>query len=165
MTEARPTIGSPTDQAGRIVGLFHGGVTVSDLDRAVAFYCDVLGFSLAAQRDASEDYLREMHTQPFTTVRMAFLAIPNSATMIELIQYEGVDTNVPRYEPSDPSTGHLCFLVDDIHAVDARLRAIGLRSRSERPIQITAGPNIGGWAVYFHDPDGYPLEFIQRAQA
>jgi len=164
MTEGRPLADGPHERGGAIVGLFHGGVTVTDLDQAVAFYCDVLGFTVAARRDATESYLREMHTQPFTKVRMAFLAIPNSSTMIELIQYEGVDNHPPQYQPSDPSTGHLCFLVDDIHALDGRLRAIGVRSRSEHPIEITAGPNIGGWAVYFHDPDGYPLEFIQRAK-
>ncbi len=165
MTEARPASDPHPDPAGKVVGLFHGGVTVTDLDQAVAFYRDILGFELAARRDATEDYLREMHTQPFTKVRMAFMAIPNSATMIELIEYQGVETHAPAYQPSDPSTGHLCFLVDDIHAVDARLRAAGVRSRSTGPVQITAGPNLGGWAVYFHDPEGYPIEFIQQAQS
>lgn len=150
---------------GNVVGLFHGGVTVSDLDRSVAFYRDVLGFEVAIRRDATEEYLREMHGQPFTMVRMAFLAIPNSDSMIELIEYQGVETRKPTYQPSDPSTGHLCFLVDDIHAVDARLRSAGCPGRSADPIEITAGPNKGGWAVYFADPDGYPIEFIQRARA
>ncbi len=156
----------PTDErSGRVVGLFHGGVTVGDLDRSIAFYRDVLGFEVATRRDATEDYLREMHGQSFTTVRMAFLAIPNSTSMIELIEYQGVATHKPTYQPSDPSTGHLCFLVDDIYAVDTRLRSAGCPARSTRPIAITAGPNRGGWAVYFADPDGYPIEFIQRAGA
>lgn len=151
-------------RSGNVVGLFHGGVTVTDIDRSVAFYRDLLGFEVAARRDATEEYLCQMHGQAFTTVRMAFLTIPNSDSMIELIEYQGVETQKPAYLPSDPSTGHLCFLVDDIEAVDARLRSVGCPARSVRPIEITAGPNKGGWAVYFADPDGYPIEFIQRAR-
>ena len=63
----------------------------------------------------------------------------------------------------DPATGHVCFLVDDIHAMFDRLRAAGHKARSAAPVEITAGPNRGSWAVYFEDPDGYPVEFIQRA--
>ena len=157
--------GPGVQRSGNVVGLFHGGVTVSDLDRSVAFYRDTLGLDVTTRRDATEDYLREMHGQPFTTVRMAFLAIPNSTSMIELIEYQGVETHKPPYQPSDPSTGHLCFLVDDIQVVDARLRAAGCPARSAQPVAITAGPNRGGWAVYFADPDGYPIELIQRAGA
>ena len=164
MDQPTPPADSAEQSPGQVIGLFHGGVTVADLDRSVAFYCDVLGFVLAVRRDATEEYLRQMHRQPFTIVRMAFLAIPNSTSMIELIQYLGVETRRPAYQPSDPATGHLCFLVDDIHALDRRLRAIGCPARSDHPIQITAGPNKGGWAVYFADPDGYPLEFIQRVR-
>lgn len=145
-----------------IVGLFHGGVSVSDLERALRFYRDLLGLQVAFRRDATDDYLRQMHGQPFTVVRMAFLRVPGSTTMIELLEYQGVDRAAPAYQPSDPRTGHLCFLVDDIHATHARLRGAGARSRSAAPVEITAGPNKGAWAVYFEDPDGYPIEFIQR---
>ena len=67
------------------------------------------------------------------------------------------------YRPTDSGTAHLCFLVADIHAVDARLRKAGVKSRSNAPVEITAGPNRGSWAVYFEDPDGFPIEFIQRS--
>ncbi|HEX5465294.1 MAG TPA: VOC family protein [Candidatus Limnocylindrales bacterium] len=150
------------DAESPIVGMFHGGVSVSDLDRSMQFYVDVLGLQVLAQRDATDDYLREMHSLPFSVVRMAFLAVPNSTTVVELLEYQGVDRHRPTYAPPDPATGHLCFLVADIQAIDARLRAAGVRARSEAPVEITAGPNKGSWAVYFEDPDGFPIEFIQR---
>jgi catechol 2,3-dioxygenase-like lactoylglutathione lyase family enzyme len=146
-----------------LVGIFHGGVTVSDLDRSLEFYQGVVGLRVAARRDATEEYLRRIHGLPFTVVRMAFLEIPNSTTLIELLEYQGVDHHPPTYQPSDPATGHLCFLVSDIQAMDARMRSAGAKARSDGPIEITAGPNKGAWAVYFEDPDGYPVEFIQRA--
>lgn len=163
MAEAQTTTATDIGSGGQIVGFFHGGISVTDLDRAITFYRDELGLTLLAQRDATDEYLRQMHDLPFTVVRMAFLAIPGSATVIELLEYRGIDLEKPDYIPMDPATGHVCFLVDDIHAVFDRLHAAGHPSRSPAPVEITAGPNRGSWAVYFEDPDGYPVEFIQRA--
>jgi catechol 2,3-dioxygenase-like lactoylglutathione lyase family enzyme len=151
------------DSNGRIVGLFHGGISVADLDRSLAFYRGELGLEVLAQRDATDGYLGRMHGLPFTLVRIAFLAIPNSTAVIELLEYRGVSLQKPAYIPMDPGTGHVCFLVDDLHALFDRLRASGHNSRSDAPIEITAGPNRGSWAAYFEDPDGYPVEFIERA--
>ena len=164
MTKAEPTVVAGAEPTGAIVGFFHGGISVSDLDRALGFYRDELGLHVLAQRDATDDYLRRMHQLPFQVVRMAFLTIPNSTTVIELLEYRGIDVNKPNYIPMDPGTGHVCFLVEDIHALFDRLQAAGHRSRSVAPVEITAGPNRGAWAVYFEDPDGYPVEFIQRPQ-
>lgn len=149
---------------GLVVGFFHGGISVTDLERSLGFYRDELHLEVLAQRDATDEYLRRMHELPFTVVRMAFLRIPNSTTVIELLEYRGIELNRPTYVPMDPATGHVCFLVDDIHALFDRLHARGHRSRSATPIEITAGPNRGSWAVYFEDPDGYPVEFIERSR-
>jgi catechol 2,3-dioxygenase-like lactoylglutathione lyase family enzyme len=147
-----------------IVGFYHGGISVSDLDRSLTFYRDTLGLRVEAQRDATDDYLRQMHQLPFSTVRMAFLSVPNSTAIIELLEYQGITKAHPSYIPPDPGTGHVCLLVDDIAEVYRRLRSLGHRARSESPVEITAGPNRGAFAVYFEDPDGYPVEFIQRAR-
>jgi catechol 2,3-dioxygenase-like lactoylglutathione lyase family enzyme len=153
------------DAGGRVVGFFHAGISVADLDRSLGFYRDELRLEVLMQRDATDDYLRRIHQLPFTVVRIAFVGIPNSATVLELIEYRGVDRTKPTYIPMDPATGHTCFLVDDIQALYNRLRARGYRARSQGPVEITAGPNKGSKAVYFEDPDGYPVEFIERARA
>jgi len=151
-----------SDAEGRVVGFFHCGISVADLDRSLGFYGDELGLEVLARRDATDDYLRRIHELPFTVVRMAFLGIPGSTTIIELLEYRGVDLNRPTYIPMDPATGHVCFLVDDVGALFDRLCARGYRARSPGPVEITAGPNRGSRAVYFEDPDGYPVEFIER---
>ncbi|OGN82745.1 MAG: hypothetical protein A2X23_09140 [Chloroflexi bacterium GWC2_73_18] len=147
---------------GRVSGFFHGGVTVSDLDRSLAFYRDALGLAIQVERLATDDYLRQIHGLPFTAVRMAFLAVPGSPTMVELLQYRGLPSTPARTQPSDPGTGHLCLYVDDLDALDARLRAAGYHARSPAPVTVTAGPNIGSRVVYFEDPDGYPVELLER---
>jgi catechol 2,3-dioxygenase-like lactoylglutathione lyase family enzyme len=37
-----------------VAEIFHTGITVSDLDRSVAFYRDVLGLELVTQWDSSQ---------------------------------------------------------------------------------------------------------------
>jgi catechol 2,3-dioxygenase-like lactoylglutathione lyase family enzyme len=152
----------PPDSTANVTGFFHCGVSVASLDRSLDFYCGELGLEIQAQRDATDEYLRQMHGLPFTVVRMAFLRIPNTTTVLELLEYRGVDVSRPTYIPMDPATGHVCFLVDDLQAMYAQLTARGYAARSPGPIDIDAGPNSGSRAIYFEDPDGYPVEFIER---
>jgi catechol 2,3-dioxygenase-like lactoylglutathione lyase family enzyme len=118
-----------------------------------------VGLEIQAQRDDGQ-YLRQMHGLPFTVVH-GLLRIPTT-TVLELLEYRGVDVSRPTYIPMDPGTGHVCFLVDDLEAMYAQLTARGYPARSPGPIEIVAGPNSGSRAVYFEDPDGYPVEFIER---
>ena len=54
----------------------------------------------------------------------------------------------------------MCFAVDDIHAEYDRLKELGVRFRSP-PVAIEAGPNEGGYTVYFLDCNDITLEMIQ----
>jgi catechol 2,3-dioxygenase-like lactoylglutathione lyase family enzyme len=150
------------DSGSPIIGFFHGGVSVSDLERSLTFYVDLLGLEVAAQRDATDQYLRDIHGLPFRQVRMAFLRVPDSDTMVELLEYQGVARHRPPYQPSDPGTGHLCFFVADVAAIHRQLTAAGYPARSREPVEITAGPNKGARVIYTADPDGYPIELLQR---
>ena len=50
--------------------------------------------------------------------------------------------------------------MDDIFAEYERMKALGVRFRSE-PVAIEAGRNKGGYTCYFLDPDDITLEIIQ----
>lgn len=58
------------------------------------------------------------------------------------------------------AAGHLAFEVDDIEERAARLVQYGAELVSD-PVEITAGINKGGKALYLHDPDGITLELLQ----
>jgi len=148
-----------------IVNYFHFSFTVSDLDRSIAFYCGLLGMKLIGT---------QVHDQPYTSVQVGFPnavlkaarltidGIPptRSGHLLELIEYVN-----PRGEPTDtttnrPGSAHLAFQVDDLPALYARLKSQGVRFKSE-PVAIVAGPNQGGYTIYFYDPDGITLELVQ----
>ncbi|MCC6483606.1 MAG: VOC family protein [Armatimonadetes bacterium] len=148
-----------------LLNCFHFSFTVSDIEASVHFYRDILGMKLVH---------RMVHDQPYTSKQVAFdnaflkvalftidaMPQPPSGHILELIEYAN-----PRGEPTDtatnrPGAAHMAFQVDDLQAEYARMKALGVRFKSE-PVQITAGRNAGGWTVYLLDPDNITLEMVQ----
>jgi lactoylglutathione lyase len=144
-----------------ITGFFHGGITVSEMDRSLAFYRDGLGLEVHFDRIADSDYLREVLALTQTEIRVVYLRIPNTAAFVELLEYRGVERQPAPARPCDPGSGHICLYVDDVDAMHARLASLGFTSRSRGPVAITAGPNQGARSVYAVDPDGYLVELFQ----
>ena len=148
-----------------IGGLFHGGITVSDMDRSLNFYRDGLGLEVVVDRVASDAYLFRILALVATEVRIVYLKVPRSESFIELLEFHGVERHAASARPCDPGAGHLCLYVLDITGLHKRLTGMGFRSRAEGPELITAGPNKGAKGVYFSDPDGYLLELFERPPA
>jgi len=144
-----------------ISGIHHAGLHVRDVARSVAFYRDLVGLQLLAQRESRADYVGEIVGYPGATIRLAWLQHPDGGPILELLQYVDpagtpVDTATP-----NPGTAHVAFTVPDILATFERLRAAGIAFKSAAPVAITAGANRGGYAAYFTDPDGITLELLQ----
>jgi lactoylglutathione lyase len=57
----------------------------------------------------------------------------------------------------------VCLVVEDIHAIAARLESAGVDFYSP-PVLVDTGANAGGWGVYVRDPDGITVELFQRAE-
>jgi len=75
-----------------VAAILHTGLTVSDLDRSVAFYRDLLGLELIAQWDSSQPYLRAIVAYPDAELRIALLRLPAAGDggpghHIELLEY------------------------------------------------------------------------------
>jgi diaminopimelate decarboxylase len=148
--------------AWRATGLDHVSVTSGELDRSLAFYCNLLGLELRARGEAEGSSEFEITGIPDAKVRWADLQLPHGQ-VLELIEY--VD---PRGTPSqpranDPGATHISLRVADIDAVYERLREGNVAVRSA-PTTITApGAWNGAKAFYAADPDGVTVELIQPA--
>jgi catechol 2,3-dioxygenase-like lactoylglutathione lyase family enzyme len=143
-----------------IVGSHHSGFHVSDLERSISFYCDLLGFEVVWKRVNREEYVRRIIGYPDADLHQAMLRFPHSDHCLELMDYHGVSRKAVDASPPNPGTAHLCLLVDDLQALFADLSAKGVASVSE-PVDITSGVNEGGSAVYMIDPDGFRIELLQ----
>lgn len=147
----------------KITGLHHTSYTVSDLERSLRFYVDLLGCELIWQREIREAYFGEIVGFPGCVVKAAHLRMPGSAHVLELFEYVA-----PRGASADPATNrpgssHLCFLVDDLPAFYQELASKGAHFRSA-PVAIDAGVNRGAYCLYLLDPDGIAIELLQRAK-
>jgi catechol 2,3-dioxygenase-like lactoylglutathione lyase family enzyme len=142
-----------------VVGARHAGITVSDLDRSLAFYCDLLGLELLWRRVYEEPEIREIVGVPdATSFDIAMLRVPGSEVEIELLEYRGCPRTSGATEPCNFGSGHFCLFVREIEALHAGLRARGVSFRSDGPVTMTGGANRGGKSLYALDPDGYVIE-------
>jgi catechol 2,3-dioxygenase-like lactoylglutathione lyase family enzyme len=148
---------------------WHFSFTVSDLERSVHFYCDILGLELVHRQEQANPYTRQLVGYPDAYLRVAQLRIRGAPTarsghLIELVEYVAPRGKKVDTRTFNPGTAHLAFEVDDIQAEYQRLVVQGVRFRSE-PVTIEAGINRGGYAVYFLDPDDITLELLQPPPA
>jgi catechol 2,3-dioxygenase-like lactoylglutathione lyase family enzyme len=137
----------------------HIGITVSDLSRSIAFYRDLLGFHVAYERgEVTAEYMPRLVGIAGARLKIAGLDIPG--LHLDLIEYIAPKGAAVAGSTTDIGNVHLGYTVDDVWAAYRHLSAAGVRFKSE-PVSPTAGPNKGGWAVYFVDPDGVTLEMIE----
>ena len=149
--------------AWTIAGSRHAGITVSDLDRSLEFYCGLLGLELRWRRLYEEpEIMRIVGVPEATGLEIAMLGVPGSDLDVELIEYRGCERHSGSSRPCDYGTGHFCVFVTGIKALYEELRARGVLFQSDGPVEMRAGANAGGKSLYSRDPDGYVFEFHQR---
>ncbi|MFD8303526.1 VOC family protein [Streptomyces sp. NPDC059690] len=118
----------------------HIGLNVTDLDRSLAFYRDVLGFALVAEGKEEGR-------------RYAFLG---DGENLVLTLWQQADQT---YDGARAGLHHLAFQADSVERVreyEAALKAYGADFAYEGVVAHREGAASGG--IFFHDPDGTRLE-------
>ncbi len=124
--------------------ILHTMLRVTDLERSIAFYVDVLGMKLLRRND-----------YPGGKFTLAFVGYQDEkdGAVLELTYNWGVD----QYDLGT-AYGHIAIEVDDAANACEMVRQKGGRVISE------AGPMQHGTTIlaFVADPDGYKIEFIQK---
>lgn len=93
----------------------HHGITVSDLDRAVAFYRDTLGLDVLDRFSVGgKAFATGVGTEGASA---DFAHLDAGDTRLELVSYDPEGETADRPEPNRPGATHLGFAVDDVDAV------------------------------------------------
>jgi catechol 2,3-dioxygenase-like lactoylglutathione lyase family enzyme len=139
----------------------HVGITVSDFDRAVRFWTDLLGAPPRARTVLERPYVQRLVQLPGVRIDAAFFDLAD--TTLEVLEFHGPDRRPQAEDVFNPGHAHVCLVVDDIreslaHAVRCGARALD----PEGPVAIDAGPNAGAVAAYLRvPPDWHSVELYE----
>ncbi len=135
----------------------HTALSVSDLERSLAFYRDLIGMRVVMEVDFSDHVLGTVNGLTGCQAKVVHLKL--GETVLELFQYrEPVGRPLERRQ-CDLGFIHIGFRVSDLRQHYADLKAKGVHFFSE-PIQVRPGTFI----VYFQGPDGEVCEMRQVQQ-
>ncbi len=139
------------------------GFTVSDIDRSVAFYRDVLTFKPVSDVEVDGPEYDQLYG--VFGVRARIVRMQLGEQQIELTQFISPPDARPIPVPSyshDLWFQHFAIVVRDMEAAWAQLRKHHVKQISSRPqtIPMSNQAAAGIKAIKFRDPDGHNLELL-----
>lgn len=131
----------------------HSGFVVPDLQEAIRFFTEVIGFRLlfcAEPQKQADDSLRDYFgVHPRSVAYGAFLEY--GGQKIELVQWDSPDNREIALKPSESGFAHLALTVSDLQAAAEYLaRQPGVRVRPYCPIGF----------LYFTTPWGMEIQLM-----
>ena len=141
--------------------LDHIAVTVSDMDRSLKFYCDLLGLQPASEHDLAGETISRMAGKETVRMKVVRLLCPDTPGIhIDLQQYLEPQGKMSDSKLGDIANGHFCVEVDDIQKTYEELKAEGVEFVSS-PVEFDLEHEGKIGCVFFYDPDGYVLELTE----
>jgi catechol 2,3-dioxygenase-like lactoylglutathione lyase family enzyme len=144
-----------------ITGLAHSAVCVPDVDAAVQWYADVLGFRVLSppyrmEGDAIERDMGELVPSP-VVIKAAIVGLEDGDRVIELVEYPNASVDAAGPTITHAGITHVGLVCDDIEATRARLEGQGVEF-------LTAGiATVAGLrTTWFRDPWGAVFILMEK---
>jgi catechol 2,3-dioxygenase-like lactoylglutathione lyase family enzyme len=147
-----------------LVGVDHVGITVPDIDQAVAWFEEKLGCSAPLTfgpfSDPTGTFMQDLlGVHPRAVIEQITMVRCGSSANIELFEYDAPDQLQVFPKNSDWAGHHIAFYVTDIAAAVADLQAKGVE-KLLGPLPVADGPAAGQSINYFRTPWGTYIELI-----
>jgi catechol 2,3-dioxygenase-like lactoylglutathione lyase family enzyme len=149
-----------------ITGVHHFSFSVTDLDRTIEFYTEILGVEFQSRGLNKYDTLGTALfgtkwgiDQQHADIELAVMNV--GGTRVEFIQYKDPRTQPYHKNPSIAGSAHLAFKVDNIEEMRKKLEGTGVDFHSPINSYMEGGKTEWKWC-YFRDPDGIVLELVEE---
>ncbi len=144
-----------------VVGVGNFSHIVRDMDRAVAFYRDVLGLEVTVNAPFSPNpAIMRLGNTPGAQSRMMQLRVPGSDLGVELIEYKDIERTVQTPRFVDPGAANIGLRVRSLAPILAKLPGSGAKIITEggTPAKLN-----NSQFLFLQDPDGFVVELIEGA--
>ncbi len=149
-------------QKAGILGIDHVGINVPDINQAVNFFTDVLGFSAVTTLGPiplDDAWKKTNHMNLKTGPVTIKMVKAGTGANIELFEYKDNKGNSQQPGGDDIGASHIAFYTNDIKQSVSYLKSKGVQFLGE-PFLMTAGDTAGESWVYFVTPWGSKMELV-----
>jgi lactoylglutathione lyase len=144
-----------------IIGVQHTCIHVSNFERSLGFYRDILGLRERYRMELGpSSELDKIIGVEGVKLKIVHLEA-GKGDDIELIEYVTPKGRPVERNQQDFGNVHIAFYVDDIHKTHHDLMEKGVKFVTA-PNESNEGPETGVKMCYFHDPDGVLLELMEQ---
>jgi glyoxylase I family protein len=144
----------------------HINIVVTDLEKMLTFYRDVLSLTVTKSATIEGDWIGA--TVGLTNVNADVVYLDfETGPRLELIRYNRPSTPRPPQidQPNAPGLRHFALRIENIDALVERLSKANVKFFSKvqtvPDTQVTYANNIQKRLIYFQDPEGNLLEFCE----
>lgn len=135
----------------------HTGIVVSNMDRSLEFYRDIIGLKIVKEFTEKGKYIDSISGISGIHLRMVKL-VADDGSMIELLQYLSHPNKPPiKSKIYDIGCSHIAFTVENIDREYERLLANNIKFNC--PPYIS--PDNYAKVTFCHDPDGTNIELVE----
>ena len=147
-----------------LLGMDHVGITVPDIDEAIAWFEDVMGCSAPLTfgpfSDPTGTFMQDLlGVHPRAVIEQITMVRCGDGPNIELFQYTSPDQDRSFRKNSDFGGKHIAFYVRRIDKAVAYMQSKGVE-KLLGPLAVTDGPAAGQSINYFRAPFGTYIELI-----
>ena len=139
------------------------GVVVSDLDKAVKFYTEAIGFKEVPGFTVSAEFAKDagLTDSKELTIRVLVLGEGDGATKLKLMQVEGDSKKSDNtFINSQQGYSYITIVVKSTDKALERLSKAGVKPIAKGPVTLPANLNPDLALTIVRDPDGNLVELV-----
>ena len=144
-----------------MIDFFHCGFTVTNIERTVDFYKNILGMELIVKGTNEGETLGISLGLKESKARIKVAFMKAGDTLVEFIEYVEPKSKPCPKDPSVAGSSHISFRVDDINETRKKLENAGVKFLSDVNV-VEQGEFRGAKWCYFRDLDGIPMEIAEE---